>query len=1822
MTNNTVIQFEANDIQGGGAYVPDLSLDDIVLTGALSATYAWTTDATNGTSGWSATNTEDITATSNATSDHVGNYTLTVTDINSCQASDIVAVTSNTPNVSSSSWTSGDGAFAECANTTSAEEQYTINAGNLTGDLTVTPPSGFEISLTSGASFTTSSITIPQADAEAGDILYVRMASAGSSPSNGNISISGGGLSSAHTVALSGVITATPNAGTLSGTEGICSDGSTTFTSDGDSGGAWTSATTGVATINISTGAVSPVAAGSSVITYTITGTGGCSNATATRTVTVTAAPNAGTLSGTESACIGGSSVTFTSDGDAGGAWTSATTGVATINSGTGAITPISAGSSVMTYTVTGTGGCSDATATRTATVNTAPSVNAGSDVSASSGGSVALDATVSGNITGTDLFTEANSETANYGTSATNLSDPNWSATGSGWKGESNSTTSSDTGPSAPQDGDDYMYLETSNTTSDYLTSGSISGSNINISFYYHMYGSTIGTLKLQSYDGSSWTDRWTITGQQHASSATAWTLASVDLSAYTVTQLRFYGTATGDYFGDIALDNINVSKGNPVYAWTTDASNGTSGWSATNTVDITVTASADGTHAGDYTLAVTDANGCQASDVVAVTVTTPTISSSGSLSTFSACSGIVSSEQTFSVSGTNLQANLIVTPPSGYEVSTSSGSGFGSSVSLTPSTGTVSSTTIYVRTTTGASNSDGGNIACTSTNASTVNVTTGSATINSSPTVTVSISESSGIANNDGTVCNGSSVTLSGGGASSYTWDNSISNGSAFTASSTTTYTVTGTDGSGCQNTAQQTITVNTLPTVSAGSDISVDLGNAIALDATVSNHGDGSNTVFSEDFQSESTGDVTSSASTSIMYQSGNQCGTNIWEVTSSGNSNVNCSSCSGKWIYIYENDCNQDDYLWTDAFSPSSSTINVSFDYRFNHYSSGANGFYVYLYNQTDGANVSTLISNTSTDANTSYSSSVSLTGTNSVNDSYRLKFRYKGNDDWGASVDNILVTETGSPTYAWTTDATNGNTGWSATNTVDITVTNSAIADHAGDYTLTVTHGLNGCQNTDVVTVTTSTPTITTSGTLSTFTACASANSAEQSFTASGSNLTNDIVVTPPSGYEVSTTSGSSFASSVTLSQSGGTVNSTTIYVRTTTGASNADGGNIASTSTGATTVNVATGSATIVTAPNAGTLSGNSALNVGSAITLSSNGDAGGTWTSDNTSAATINSSSAAVAAVAIGNAVMTYTVSASPCSDATATKTINITNDFLSSGSSSNWSSTSAWGGGVVPVTSGGVSPDVTISHDVTVDASTNTLGTLTVDNSMTLTVATGNTVTISGASDVNGTISVTGTYDANGTFDGTSGTVTINANGTLAVAGTITDLGTFTNNGTFAMDGSGTKTIPGNTAKGTLELANSGANYVISGGDVTCETDGTEYQIKGKLDFDDTSTDLIIDNTNSTKLTLYSTTTFEDAVDGSHIRSTGNDISVDFSKTINVNTELTIPIGPDGSNREIGINPNESPATVYTVQYKTGTPVALSAAYPAHGVPVNGAGITSVNNHYYYDVDPSVDIDTYITLGFVGLDDTPSAGDRYLLHWDDQGNGVGDDDTWDVMTTSGTGSGTVTALATSFSPFGSGSGGGAALPIDLVSFDANCVNEEIELEFVVASQINNDYFTIERSLDNKNWSFVTEIDGVEGGNTSTQMTYKWMDNSAYKGQSYYQLTQVDYDGEYKTFEPIVNNCNDYTDNVYSAYPNPTKENLMIDIELDNYQGDNVKLLLMDINGKIVKDEPIVLEKGFNHLEVNLKELPKGVYMMQFKGVLSHIKESRIIKN
>jgi hypothetical protein len=82
---------------------------------------------------------------------------------------------------------------------------------------------------------------------------------------------------------------------------------------------------------------------------------------------------------------------------------------------------------------------------------------------------------------------------------------------------------------------------------------------------------------------------------------------------------------------------------------------------------------------------------------------------------------------------------------------------------------------------------------------------------------------------------VCSGASVTLNGSGASTYKWNNNVTNGVAFIPAATQTCTVTGTDANGCQNTAQVSITVNPLPTVNVGTTQNVCPGIQVTLTAS---------------------------------------------------------------------------------------------------------------------------------------------------------------------------------------------------------------------------------------------------------------------------------------------------------------------------------------------------------------------------------------------------------------------------------------------------------------------------------------------------------------------------------------------------------------------------------------------------------------------------------------------------------------------------------------------------------------------------------------------------------------------------------------------------------------------------------------------------------------------------------------------------------------------------------------------------------------------------------------------------------------------------
>lgn len=120
-----------------------------------------------------------------------------------------------------------------------------------------------------------------------------------------------------------------------------------------------------------------------------------------------------------------------------------------------------------------------------------------------------------------------------------------------------------------------------------------------------------------------------------------------------------------------------------------------------------------------------------------------------------------------------------------------------------------------------------------------------------------------------------------------------------------------------------------------------------------------------------------------------------------------------------------------------------------------------------------------------------------------------------------------------------------------------------------------------------------------------------------------------------------------------------------------------------------------------------------------------------------------------------------------------------------------------------------------------------------------------------------------------------------------------------------------------------------------------------------------------------------------------------------------------------------------------------------------------------------------------------------------------------------------------------TSFSPFTiSTSGTFAPLPIELVSFQANCAdNKQVNVTWSTASEHNTSHFIIEKSRDGQNWKELATIPAA--GNSTSLLNYSVMDTEAGDGLNYYRMTQFDIDGENEMFDPTTSNCNENTETV-----------------------------------------------------------------------------------
>jgi gliding motility-associated-like protein len=754
------VTVNANTPVNAGADVSICPGGSTTLTASNASTYTWSpATGLSGTTGASVTANPAVTTT----------YTVTGTSASGCVTTDQVVVTVTAPPIVNAGLDQAVCVGGSASLSASGATTYTWS-----------PPTG--LSATTGASVTaapaattTYTVTGTTSGCIATDQVVVTVNPVATVNANVDQTVCAGG-----TITLAGTVGGSATAGTWSAPSGTFSN-ATSLTSTYTP-----TITSGTITLTLITN--DPV--------------GPCPAVTDIMIVTVNPLPvvNAGN---DVSICVG-ASISLTASGATSYSWLPGGQTTATIN-----VTPVA----TTTYTVTGTTSGCTATDAVVVTVNPLPTVNAGVDQTICIGASVTLSgagastyswnngvsngvsftpsATTTYTLTGTDANGCVNTDqvlvtvnplpTVNAGMDQTICAGTSVTLAGSGA-----STYTWDNGISngvafAPSSTTTYTVTGTDvngciNTDQVVVTVNPLPLVNAGADVSICVGGSTT----LTASGGTSFS--WSPGGQTTASitvspaAATTYTVTGTSLGctatdAITVTILSNAAINAGP---DVAIctgaSTILTATGGVTYSWNNGLGNG-NGFSVAPAATTT------------YTVVGTDASGCTGTDAVTITVNPlPTVNA-----------GL---DQTI-CAGTSVTLNGAGAASYTWDNGVTNG------VSFVPS-----STTTYTLT--------GTTLGCTNTDQVTV-------TVNPLPTVNAGL---------DQTICAGVSVTLSGSGAATYTWNNGVTNGVAFAPAATTTYTVTGTSAAGCINTDQVVVTVNPLPTVNAGVDQTICVGASVTL------------------------------------------------------------------------------------------------------------------------------------------------------------------------------------------------------------------------------------------------------------------------------------------------------------------------------------------------------------------------------------------------------------------------------------------------------------------------------------------------------------------------------------------------------------------------------------------------------------------------------------------------------------------------------------------------------------------------------------------------------------------------------------------------------------------------------------------------------------------------------------------------------------------------------------------------------------------------------------------------------------------------------
>ncbi len=196
-----------------------------------------------------------------------------------------------------------------------------------------------------------------------------------------------------------------------------------------------------------------------------------------------------------------------------------------------------------------------------------------------------------------------------------------------------------------------------------------------------------------------------------------------------------------------------------------------------------------------------------------------------------------------------------------------------------------------------------------------------------------------------------------------------------------------------------------------------------------------------------------------------------------------------------------------------------------------------------------------------------------------------------------------------------------------------------------------------------------------------------------------------------------------------------------------------------------------------------------------------------------------------------------------------------------------------------------------------------------------------------------------------------------------------------------------------------------------------------------------------------------------------------------------------------------------------------------------------------------------------------------------------------------------------------TSFSGFTFGKFS-ASLPIELLSFNSKCFKDFIELTWITASEINNDFYSVEKSYNAEYWTNIGYIKGA--GNSNITNNYSFIDYDI-EGRIFYRLKQTDYDGNFTFSDIVISDCKNQILFHIKEYYTTRQRGLHISVNSDIAEDYSVQLI--EYTGKEVFNNELYKPEGIHETIIYTSDYSKGVYLIIVRNNKRVFVEKVIIK-